>query len=454
VHIPLEQPTGTFWYHSHLHGISDEQLMGGLSGLLIVDGITHYLPKAWRDAQLPVRAMALRDVQIQPQPPLSPSVPADPPEVATEANIDPNQPSTRLLNALYQPTFSMQAHRYERWELANVGSDVFYSLKFESVDANGVANGDVRRFVVIAVDGVPVWDVTTQSQLIMPPGRRYDVLVEGGNEGGSYVLRSQRYAQTTVPKNGVQKGRLIPVPPGVNPFDPGPPDTDPIPSNQILARVAMTKPTRPQDPMPLPRHLAVRITHAPSTKEVAIDPKYPLEDLSHEHVDKHRTFIFSYTAPGAVPFRALIGVPGKPAVPFTPTMQPLANPVLGDVEEWTLRNETLDQHPFHIHVNAFQVMSINGRPVHATGHEDVVTIPEKVGDVPGEVVIRTKFLRFIGWFVFHCHILNHEDLGMMATIQVRAHKDSPTTPPPEGMIAHMDMPAGTGMAAAGGMAMP
>ena len=51
--------------------------------------------------------------------------------------------------------------------------------------------------------------------------------------------------------------------------------------------------------------------------------------------------------------------------------------------------------------------------------------------VPGTVVMRTKFTDFDGWFVFHCHILDHEDFGMMATIQVRKNASVPITPPPD-----------------------
>jgi FtsP/CotA-like multicopper oxidase with cupredoxin domain len=69
----------------------------------------------------------------------------------------------------------------------------------------------------------------------------------------------------------------------------------------------------------------------------------------------------------------------------------------------------------------------------------VVTVPPKIDEkgpdgnvvksTPGEVVIRTQFKDFPGWFVFHCHILNHEDDGMMQSIQVLKPGDTPTPPP-------------------------
>jgi suppressor of ftsI len=119
---------------------------------------------------------------------------------------------------------------------------------------------------------------------------------------------------------------------------------------------------------------------------------------------------------------------------------PMAAPVRGTLEEWTLVNQTTDDHPFHIHVNGFQVISVNGKRYRANGHQDIVNIPAQTlvdGKlVDGKVVIRQRFKRFTGWFVFHCHILQHEDAGMMATIQVRKSRHDPIKPPPEYRHGH------------------
>ena len=86
---------------------------------------------------------------------------------------------------------------------------------------------------------------------------------------------------------------------------------------------------------------------------------------------------------------------------------------LGAVEQWTIKNATTEQHPFHIHVNDFEVMSIAGQPYDARSLQDTVNLP------PGkEVVIRMRFADFTGKFVYHCHILNHEDNGMMGVVEV------------------------------------
>jgi suppressor of ftsI len=93
---------------------------------------------------------------------------------------------------------------------------------------------------------------------------------------------------------------------------------------------------------------------------------------------------------------------------------------LGDLEEWKIKNIDDDDHTFHIHINDFQVMSVNGQPYEAHGLQDTVILPAN-----GEVVVRIPFEDFVGRFVYHCHILPHEDTGMMGTVEVV----DPFTPP-------------------------
>jgi FtsP/CotA-like multicopper oxidase with cupredoxin domain len=86
---------------------------------------------------------------------------------------------------------------------------------------------------------------------------------------------------------------------------------------------------------------------------------------------------------------------------------------LGDLEEWELVNSTDDDHPFHIHVNDFVVTEINGQVVANPRLQDTASIPAR-----GRITIRHRFDDFAGKWVMHCHILGHEDLGMMASIEV------------------------------------
>jgi FtsP/CotA-like multicopper oxidase with cupredoxin domain len=98
-----------------------------------------------------------------------------------------------------------------------------------------------------------------------------------------------------------------------------------------------------------------------------------------------------------------------------------AAPTLDTYERWTLVNKSTEWHPFHIHQNDFRVVSINGNPPPAIEQDqrDIVALPPIRGRKPGVVVIDVPFTDFSGRFVFHCHILDHEDRGMMALVDVR-----------------------------------
>ena len=90
---------------------------------------------------------------------------------------------------------------------------------------------------------------------------------------------------------------------------------------------------------------------------------------------------------------------------------------LGAVEEWTIRNtHEHDDHMFHIHTNPFQVVEIGGQPQADRMWRDTVVVPRPAKG--GSTVIRTRFLDYTGVFMLHCHMMNHEELGMMQAVEV------------------------------------
>jgi FtsP/CotA-like multicopper oxidase with cupredoxin domain len=129
----------------------------------------------------------------------------------------------------------------------------------------------------------------------------------------------------------------------------------------------------------------------------------PMQDLTDAPIAARRTIVFSEDAAGNVFIDGKVFDPNRVDVRSR----------LNTVEEWTIRNTSGEQHPFHVHTNDFQVMSINGRQNRALSWQDTVNLP-----VGGEVTVRTKFTDFTGKTVFHCHILNHEDMGMMAVLEI------------------------------------
>ena len=273
----------------------------------------------------------------------------------------------------------MTAKRYELWRLANVAATVFSKIQLRSV-----ATGRKADFVIIAEDGLPVWKVTRHDTLVLPPGKRFDVLV--------MLPKAGRYALKTLP----------------------------FAQNESEEKVPGSKPARMKVthlPVPAKIETLASITVKPSSGPVLPRGSLPKrltkrEDLSKAHVDHRHTFRFSYveTADGPPPF------PPSPLPPLPPSLPSVPS-------------------------RPAQVMSVEGKRVSANGHQDVVNIPKQHVEngklVNGRVVIRQRFETYTGWFVFHCHILEHEDVVMMAAIQVRNHGD-PRKPAPEsaGAPAH------------------
>lgn len=350
--LPKDHPVGSYWYHAHFHGLTDIQLAGGMSGLIEVEGLKQVLPKRLR--HVTEKQIIIRDLQTSPIDAGSAAL--------SENELDPTAPTTRLINGLLMPRTALRSGETQLWHMANISADLFYDVQLAG-----------HRLAVVAIDGAPVWKVQQKDHLVMPPGRRYDVLVTGGKPG-RYTMLTRAY-----PQEGFEAL----------------PRTDLMTVDVLGGGKAM--------PTAIPRKL--KSTSHPITGRVV----------------KHRTFRFSFGT--GQNFTALIN--GKQ---FDPTKTNV-RAVLGTTEEWTLVNESSEQHPFHIHVNDFQVMSVNGKPYHATGLQDVVAIPHKEHGKPGVVVIRMKYEDFTGHFVFHCHILAHEDAGMMMTVDV-VRPGQPATPPP------------------------
>jgi FtsP/CotA-like multicopper oxidase with cupredoxin domain len=87
---------------------------------------------------------------------------------------------------------------------------------------------------------------------------------------------------------------------------------------------------------------------------------------------------------------------------------------LNTVEDWEIVNTGTMAHPFHVHTNKFQVISQNGQSVPYAAWKDVVSVS------PGESVrLRMSFRDYVGKTVYHCHVLDHEDRGMMGILDIQ-----------------------------------
>ena len=216
---------------------------------------------------------------------------------------------------------------------------------------------DGHDFHVVARDGNRRARLTTTDTLRLSPGARTAVLMTAGAPG-VYLLRTGE----------------------INTGSEG---------NEYEGRVMAT----------------VRVEGSPATP-VALPPALlPVEDLRGK-VTNRRTIVFTESTNGDTMF-----VDGKQFdMNRTDTRVKL-----GAVEEWTIRNDSDELHSFHIHQGPFQLAEINGVPQPPDDHRDIVDVP-----IRGEVKVIIPFTNptIVGRFVYHCHILAHEDKGMMATIEV------------------------------------
>jgi suppressor of ftsI len=159
---------------------------------------------------------------------------------------------------------------------------------------------------------------------------------------------------------------------------------------------------------------------------VAGDPVAPLatmaafpekKDLRASKIDERRTFTFTQLNDDKT-----FLLNGKK---FDHTRIDTRVP-LGNTEEWTIKNDTDDMHVFHIHQIHFQLVEINGKPQPFEGYLDDVRVPER-----GEVKLILPFTeaQIVGTFMYHCHVLKHEDGGMMGIIEVYDPKSADASPP-------------------------
>jgi FtsP/CotA-like multicopper oxidase with cupredoxin domain len=216
---------------------------------------------------------------------------------------------------------------------------------------------DGHAFGVVARDGHRLSRVEWTDTVVLSPGARAEVLVRGG-AAGTHMLRT----------GDIDTG------PAGNRYAGG----------ELASVVVQGSPVAPRA---LPHFLL------------------PVEDLS-TRVIRRRTIVYTESADGDTFF-----INGKTFDPARTDQRV----VLGAVEEWTIRNQTDELHSFHIHQTPFQVTEVNGVPQPLDGFRDIVDVP-----IRGEVNLVIPFTdpTIVGRFPFHCHLLSHEDKGMMATIEV------------------------------------
>ena len=275
--------------------------------------------------------------------------------ISDDAERDDPDVALSLINGQLMPDIRMHPGEQQVWSLLNGSTSAFYVMRLED-----------HTFDLIAIDGIPlVSPKTNQETLMLSSGQRLEVLVRASVNKGQYTLSYDAYNQgvDTWPHKTV--------------------------ANVIVSGNAWTGANHP-----------------------GVDTSAGITDLSAVSVpaELQRTIVFGQddsVAEGEFGRFTINGHAWDPAISeWTST--------LGTVEEWLIRNDTEQDHPFHVHVNPFQITRVNGVSVPFSGHQDVAIIPRF-----GSITVRTQFTDFTGGPVLmHCHILDHEDMGMMTRFEI------------------------------------
>ena len=264
-------------------------------------------------------------------------------------------------NGQVNPTLSIARGGLLRLRLLNASSSRFYRLSLPE-----------HPLYLIATDGIPLSEPVELRELLLTPGERAEVLVRGEREPGQYPLLSLPYNRGSMGMMG--RGMMGRGMMGQSDWD----------TTRTLATLTYSGQV---SPLPLPKKLI------------------PVEALPESETLKRFDLNHSM-APG---MGMVFLINGKIF-----DHQRIDTQVrLNTVEDWEITTTGVMEHPFHLHTNPFQIISRNGQPEPFRAWKDTVLV--RVGET---VRIRVRFRDFPGKTVYHCHILDHEDLGMMGTLEV------------------------------------
>ncbi len=378
--FPTDEPPGLYWYHPHIHGISEAAVEGGATGAIVVEGIEKIQPAV---ANLPQRLLIVRDNVL-------PGSGDQKKDQAEEPGWDLSLNYVPVPFPKYTPVvIPIKAKEKQFWRLANTAADTI-------LDVALTYDGVLQALNIVGLDGVPVGsqDGTRQGKLLavkhlrIPPAGRAEFIMTG-------------------PSADVKNALLI-----TQSVDTGPDgDIDPF---RPIARLKVGATSA--DTLRLPAATAGAISAFRSAPQ-------RFEGLESAVATTRRKLYFSEDNPAGQFF---ITVDGDVPKLFDPDAPPAIVTTQGSVEDWVIENRALENHEFHIHQIHFLLTAVNGVPVPAGKRQflDMVDIPFWSGTGPyPSVTVRMDFRGpDIGDFVYHCHILEHEDKGMMQIIRVMPKK--------------------------------
>lgn len=360
--LPKNHPSGTFWYHPHRHKFVAEQVFGGLAGLFVIRGELDEIPelKAAKEEFLVLQDFAL-DGNGRIQPPNQRSM------------MRGREGKIMTINGQINPNLEIAQGGLLRLRILNASTSRFYRLALEN-----------HPFYLIATDGGAIGAPVELEELLLSPGERAEVLVRGDKESGQYRLLNLPYDRGGMQMMGMMGDGGHMMGGGMDMME-GDTQTNP----QVLATLTYGGSV---SPLPLPQQL-ITVEELPEPKTIR-----RIELSMEEEMTPGMGMTFTFNGKAFDPNRVDTQVR------------------LNTVEDWELVNVDPDgmDHPFHLHINPFQVVSRNGKPELYRAWKDTVLVKGNE-----TVRIRIPFRDFAGKAVYHCHILDHEDLGMMGIVEMK-----------------------------------
>jgi len=381
VTFTLDQPAASLWYHPHPDGRTGPQVFAGLAGFLwIDDGLDAQvgMPHTYGVDDLPV---VIQDRRLDERGGLS--------YMTTMRDIMGMKGDHFLVNGVEQPYVEVPG-QWVRLRLLNGSNARMYNLAF----------ADNRPFHVVASDAGLLERPVEMTSLILANGERVEIMVDLRRmQGKRLVLRS--HSAGVIPE-------LNRMPMAADAYDHGHFDLlelrvgGPVgKAGQLPAKMASISALKANAPK---RHFVLQGMDMGMMRRMMMGGGAPK------------------SGPASGPGGMSLGVGGRDLFAINGTymnMKVINERVkLGSTEIWTVANDGMMGHPFHLHGTSFQLLSRDGAPPppHERGWKDVVLVRS------GETVqLIARFDHPAGDdhpFMYHCHILEHEDNGMMGQFTV------------------------------------
>ena len=408
--IPDDEPPGLYWYHPHIHGFSKVQVLGGASGAIVIEGLENAQPLV---AGLPERVLVIRDQDLlNPDAPPARSEPVVPKMFIDRDGDSANngtgfgKPAKDLsVNFVpapypdYPPAIlKMKPGQRQLWRVVNASAITYLNLAV-------LFNRSPQKLGIVAIDGVPLGAgvpgaasnradaVQWPNHIGIPPGGRVELIVTAPPLGVQGLLVTRTVDTGQGGENDPNRA-LVSLVPAADASDP-----------QSTLPAAQGPPTSPAR------------SWLGDVAPVRVRKLYFSEKLQDPNNPNSATEFY-------------LTVDGDKPVQFDPaSTAPNIVVKQGDVEDWIIENRSTELHAFHIHQIHFQLVEWSGRPISEPFLRDTVNVPYFNGRMLSYPSVRLRMdfrdPNTIGTFVYHCHLLEHEDGGMMGVIRVDP-ADQPT----------------------------